>query len=88
MKLEDFKFLEETRHSLLEEEEQTWSLRSRALWLQDGDNKNQFFHQFDNFRKNPNTIWEIENEEGYLVRSFEAKYDAEDNFSKIFSNPW
>jgi hypothetical protein len=41
------------------------------LWLRGGDDNTKFFNQFDNYRKNLNTIWEIKNEEGRIVSSFE-----------------
>jgi hypothetical protein len=67
------KDLEATRHSLLEVEEKSWRLRRRALWLKVGNNNSKFFHKYTNFCKSLNTIWEIKNEEGFMVRSFTDK---------------
>jgi hypothetical protein len=41
--------------------------------LKVGDNKSNYFHQYANFYKSLNTIWEIENEEGVIVRPFVEK---------------
>ena len=37
--------------------EVTWRLKSRALWIQEGDLSTKFFHAFSTQRKNTNAIW-------------------------------
>jgi len=59
--VKDLKDLEASSHSWLEKEEQEWRLKSRVLWLEVGDNNTKYFHQFVNFRRDLNTIWEIKN---------------------------
>jgi hypothetical protein len=56
---------------------------SRALWLKEGDNNTKFFHHYANQRRNINSIWEIKNEEGNLVSSFQEKAEAG---AKFFEN--
>jgi hypothetical protein len=36
---------------ILENEEATWRLKSITLWLEKGDEKSKFFHQFTSNRK-------------------------------------
>jgi hypothetical protein len=31
-------------HSIIEKEDQTWILKSRAIWIKEGDNNTKFFH--------------------------------------------
>ena len=56
------KSLERKRDSLLPKEEQIMCLKSRALWLEEGDKNTKFFHMFSSHRKNINTICEIKNQ--------------------------
>jgi hypothetical protein len=65
--------LEDLCSSWLKKEEQEWCLKSRALWIKVGDNNTKLFHQFANYRRNLNTIWEIKDEEGNMASSFKDK---------------
>jgi len=49
------------RSQILKEREESWRLRSKAIWLIEGDNNTKFFHKFSNGRKAINTIWELHN---------------------------
>lgn len=51
--------LEKRKQHILKEEEASWRLKSRALWLKDGDTK--FFHRYASARREMNTIWKISN---------------------------
>jgi hypothetical protein len=62
--IHQLKEVEAVRHELQAKEEQTWRLKSRALWLKAGDNNLKFFHQYTNLHKNINMIWEISIEDG------------------------
>ena len=64
--------LEGRRTSLLLEKEEAWRLKSRALWLECGDDNTKFFHAYARGRKATNTIWSLQDEEGIHV-DFEAK---------------
>lgn len=44
------------RGNILKERKETWRLRSRAIWLKEGDDNSKFFHKFVNGRKEINTI--------------------------------
>ena len=50
--------------AILKKEEEKTRLKSRALWIEVGDKNTQFFHKYASYRKNLNTIWEIQNEDG------------------------
>ena len=49
------------------------------MWIQEGDNNTKFFHRYASYRRNLNTISEIQNDEGILVSNFKDK--AEDGVS-------
>jgi hypothetical protein len=76
----DLKDLEACIHYSLEKEEKEWRLKSRAIWLEVGENDTNNFHQFANFRRNINTIWEIKNEDGKMSSSFLEKVKARERF--------
>ena len=40
----------------LDEKEVAWKLKSRAIWLEQGDEKLKKKHQYEKGRKNTNTI--------------------------------
>lgn len=48
--------LETQRLKILLDREETWRLRSKAIWLQAGDGNTKFFHKFANGRKSSNII--------------------------------
>jgi hypothetical protein len=58
------KELECKKKDLLDREEATWKLKSRSLWIKEGD-KNTIFSQVCNYEKHINTIWEIMHPNGY-----------------------
>jgi hypothetical protein len=87
-KLIELRELEDKRAKWLKTEEQEWCIKSRALWIKEGDNNTKFFHQFANYRRNLNTIWEIKDEQGNVAVSFEDKENLGVNFfNNIFSAP-
>jgi len=55
------------RSQILREREESWRLRSRAIWLMEGDANTKFYHKFANGRKVINTIWELKNDQGHPV---------------------
>lgn len=58
------------RGNILKDIEETWRLRSRAIWLREGDDNSKFSHKFSNGRRVINTIWKLKNEQGAEVDSF------------------
>jgi hypothetical protein len=60
------KSLEQERNRLINESEELWRQRSRAIWIRSGDQNTKFFHNFTNFRRNNKYIWEIMDDEGHI----------------------
>jgi hypothetical protein len=56
--------LKQRKDKILEMEESTWRLRSRAIWIEKGDKNTKFFHKYATHRRSQNTIWDISDEEG------------------------
>eukprot|EP00253_Pinus_taeda_P031782 PITA_31782 len=65
--------LENQKSKILKEREESIRLRSRALWIQAGDDNTEFFHNFAKCRKVSNTIWKLPTPDG----------DLADNFNKL-----
>jgi hypothetical protein len=51
--------LENKRRNLILEKEKEWCLKSRAIWIEAGDENIKFFHHFANYRKNIDSVWEV-----------------------------
>ena len=49
--------LQKRRNKLLKEKEDSWRLKSRAIWLESGDENTNFFQAFAKGRRSVNTIW-------------------------------
>jgi hypothetical protein len=64
--------LEKKRIKLLKEKEETWRLKSRAIWLESGDENTKFFQAYAKGRKNVNTIWHLKDQDKNLETSFEG----------------
>lgn len=57
---------------MLKEKEETWRLKSKAIWLESGDENTKFFQAYAKGRKNVNTIWYLKDQDGNLETSFEG----------------
>ena len=80
--------LEGRRNTLLLEREEAWRLKSRAIWLECGDDNTKFFHAYARGRKVANTIWSLQDEEGSTHVSFEDKTRCGVNhFQQLFKAP-
>ena len=64
--------MEKRRQVLLEEKEARWRLKSRAIWMKAGDENTKFFQAYAKGRRMNNTIWELENENGEQISTFEG----------------
>ena len=80
--------MEGRRSTLLLEKEETWRLKSRALWLECGDDNTKFFHAYARGRKVENTIWNLQDEEGNSHVTFEDKATyGVNHFQRLFKAP-
>lgn len=62
--------IEYKKKRILKEREETWRLRSHAIWLQAGDDNTNFFLQYSRARGEINIIWSLHDEGGYRVANF------------------
>lgn len=73
---------------LMRRTEETWCLKSRALWLKSGDENTKKIQQFVRGRKAINTIWELKDHTGKEASSFAQLADMwVMHFSNICKNP-
>jgi len=83
--LETLKILKQEKEKILAIEENTWQLKSKAIWLNSGDKNTKFFHKYDNMIRTQNTIWDIEDDSGVLHTSdSEIKKIAMEHFKTQF----
>lgn len=75
--------LEKRKQILLEKEEASWRLKSRAIWLKYGDRNTRFFHNFASARREKNSIWRISNGEGGFFYS-----DISNEATRFFQNQY
>lgn len=72
------------RGNILKEREEAWRLRSKEIWLKEGDDNSKFFHKFANGRNEINTIWKLMNEHGIEMDTFRQLATlATSHFKKI-----
>lgn len=55
--------------------EAKWGMKSKVVWLEKGVENIELFHKFSNHEKSVNTIWDMKNGEGAMVRSFKELVD-------------
>ena len=67
--------LEKKRNIIFCEREELWRLKSRAIWLQCGDENTKKFQAYAKGRKFSNSIWEMPSAEGELVSNFNGLAD-------------
>lgn len=79
--------LESHRSKILLAREEEWRLKSRAIWLKDGDENTNFFLNYAKGRKNSNTIWKLKDEEGREANTFESlSLMGRSHFQKLFTD--
>lgn len=66
-------------------EEVSWSQKSRALWLKDGDRKTKFFHQIANERKTINHISKVRKGNSFSSQPNEVKEEIGKFFEELYS---
>eukprot|EP01018_Ginkgo_biloba_P018081 Gb_04379 [translate_table: standard] len=76
--------LESKKCKLLLDREKDWRIKSRAIWLQQGDQNTKYFHNYARFRENQNTIWELTGRGG-IIKDLAAL--GVQHFSGIFKEP-
>ena len=69
---EELVMKEKCRRDILVERKEIWRLKSRAIWLNSGDENTKFFHAYAIGRKMKNTIWELNDDDGLSVSCFEG----------------
>jgi len=85
---EEYTSLISKRSQILKEREESWRLRSRAIWLMEGDANTKFYHKFANGRKIINTIWELKNDQGQPVsQQHNLARLATEHFRGIYKAP-
>ena len=50
--------------------EESWRLKRRAIWILSGDENTKIFHAYVKGRKMQNTIWELDDDSGNKISSF------------------
>ena len=55
------------RRTILDHKAETLRQKSRAIWLQAGDENTKYFHSYANRQRISNSIWEVSNEGGNVV---------------------
>lgn len=79
------KELQRKKCKILEQEEASWRLKSRAIWLKEGDGNSKFFHRFASSRREKNSIWKIKDGKGDLLYS---QQDISSEAVRYFGNQY
>ena len=66
--IHNIKELEENKKKILHVQDITWRLKRKALWIQEGNKNTKLFHRYVNNRRMVNTIWDIKDSNGYMVK--------------------
>lgn len=79
------KELQRGKCKILEQEEASWRLKSRAIWLKEGDRNSIFFHRFASSRRENNSIWKIKDGKGDFLYS---QQDISSEAVRYFGNQY
>jgi len=78
----------EQKSKLLQEKEELWRLKSRAIWLKAGDSNTKYFHNLANGRKASNTIWKLPKEpDGWATTHQQLARLGVEHFKRLFTAP-
>jgi len=62
--------LEVQRTKIHDNNESEWRLKSRALWIQKGDDNTKYFYYYVKHLKHTNSLWQLEEYDGRHVTGF------------------
>eukprot|EP00253_Pinus_taeda_P010409 PITA_10409 len=80
--------LENQKARILKEKEESWRLRSIAIWLKAGDDNTRFFQNDAKSRKVSNTIWNLPLPDGGVADTFKnLSHLGTSHFRNLFKNP-
>ena len=82
--VENLRLLEGNKDSLLKSEEKMWKLKSRALWLKEGEKNTKYFHRYASYRKNIINIFEIRKGQGKMENPFRKKWKQGSSIFKTY----
>jgi len=76
------------KSKILQEKEELWRLKSRAIWLKAGDSNTKYFHNIANGRKASNTIWKLPREpDGWATTHQQLASLGVTHFKRLFTAP-
>eukprot|EP00253_Pinus_taeda_P027066 PITA_27066 len=80
--------LENQKAQILKAREESLRLRSRTIWLKEGDDNTRFFQNYAKGRKVSNTIWNLPLPEGGVVDSFNKfSHLNSTHFRNLYKSP-
>ena len=71
LELQNIVSIKKRKEEILDHEVLTRILKSRDLWIEQGDENNNFFHNFSSARPNHNNIWELMDGDGKTVSNLD-----------------
>jgi hypothetical protein len=78
---------QQLHHSLRREEEQ-WILKSRSLWIKEGDSNTSSFHRQAQNQRKKNTVTSILSSDGKGLDTFEqVKKETSQHFKTFYQQP-
>lgn len=75
--------IEQRINDILEEKEVEWRLKSKAIWMECGDENIKIFQAYTKGRKISNTFWSLKDIKGREVSNFEGLSNLGKNYFHI-----
>jgi hypothetical protein len=70
------------------DKEKEWKVKSRALWIDVGDQNTKYFQNFARSKSNNNSVWKLTNRDSNKVRGFHDLANLRvHHFKEIFKEP-